>query len=470
MDRRSFVIAHKDQYSSKTFKNARQRFHAYSESVNEHFLEYVKTINMENETVVDHPFWFMELFKEGLFGNAPGTTKGDDREKIDQYFLSYGYGDINNKESYKIPFRTKDIGLMKNNAFMRNAQGIAEGTVFQIDPVYTVSTYALGALEIFTTTGARMNELRQISASKDCMVVLREEPHPHSTHSKPIKRKLLRLVPKGRTEPENYYIGEESARCLSHIVQLLKETYDDPSIPEIPYVGERAPLFHEKKPYIFQFNRKHISSTAITVCLRFLMHGLYIKTDEGTPVLMKAHLLRHTFATHAVQVEKIPIDIVREWMHQKNVEVTEYYSAPTTTQLAANADIWLTSIATHINVGHAVKRSPIEIQALYNDAKGKVGALTNVIGGVCSTDALCPVKFACVGCAAKVPEPEKKDQIEFQLEWAIKNRKIYADMALYQEANKMSELIRNCRKELEEIESIESYREDENFDPTIIFD
>jgi hypothetical protein len=31
----------------------------------------------------------------------------------------------------------------------------------------------------------------------------------------------------------------------------------------------------------------------------------------------------------------------------------------------------------------------------------------------------------------------------------------------------MSELIRNCKKELEEIHSIERYREDESYDPKV---
>ncbi|MGG4471197.1 tyrosine-type recombinase/integrase [Paenibacillus alvei] len=469
-DRRTYIFEHQEHYSNKTIKNAKEGVLGFSEESNEKFLEYVKTTDINNETIEDHPYWFLELFRNGMFGNSPNSSKNQERAKIDTYFLSHGYGDICKQESFKSPFRTKDIGLMRYGKFMKNAQQISNGTLFNMESVYACCTFALAALEIFTTTGARINELRQISASKECMVVLREEPHPHSTHTEPIKRKLLRLVPKGRTELENYFIGEEAARCLNQIVQLLKETYNESIIPEISFTGDRSYLFKENKPYIFQYNRKHLSSQSLTASLRFLLHGIYFKTDEGIPILMKPHLLRHAFATHAVQVEKIPIDIVREWMHQKNVEVTEYYSAPTTAQLAANADIWLTSIASHINVGHAVKRSPSEIRDLYNDAKDKVGALTNVIGGSCSTDAFCPVKFACVGCAAKIPEPEKKEQIIFQLEWAIKNRETYTKMELYQEAYKMSELIRNCRKELEEIDSIERYREDEQFDPKVIIE
>jgi site-specific recombinase XerC len=381
-DRRSFVIAHKEQYSQKTFKNAKQKYRAYSEDINEYFLEYVKTTDTNENVVEEIPFWFLELLKKGMFGSAPESLTGQERVKINNYFLTYGYGDADKGESFRSPFRSNDIGMFNLGAFMIHAQKVAIGTILNIESLYEISTFALAALEIFTTTGARMNELTQISATKECMVILREEAHPQSKETKPIKRRLLRLVPKGRTEPENFFIGEETARCLNHIVLLLREIYNETTIPDVLYAGERAPLFNPK-PYLFQYNRKHLSANTITTCLRFLLHGMYLKTQEGKPVLIKAHLLRHAFATHAVQVEKIPIDIVREWMHQRNVEVTEYYSAPTSSQLAMSADIWLTSIATHIHVGHAIKRSPVEIQSLYNDAKGKVGALTNVVGGLC---------------------------------------------------------------------------------------
>lgn len=352
-DRRSFIFANKENYSNKTFRNAKERFRAYTDDANENFLEYIKTTDGSGTLVEEKCIWFIDLFENNMIGSSPLTATGQEKDKMSTYFKSFGFVDQDNDESFKTPFRGRELSLFKYGAFMSIAQKFAQGTIFNIEAVYNVCTYGLGALEIFTTTGARMNELQQISLSKECMVVLREEPHPSSSQSKPVKRKLLRLVPKGRIEAENYYIGEETARCINHIVQLLKEQNGESPIPDVQFIGERASLFTDNKPYLFQYYGRHIPSSVITVTIRFLTHGIYLKTDEGKPVLLKAHLLRHAFATHAVQVEKIPVDIVKEWLHQKNVEVTEYYSAPTTAQLATNADIWLTSIATHINVGDA---------------------------------------------------------------------------------------------------------------------
>jgi len=72
---------------------------------------------------------------------------------------------------------------------------------------------------------------------------------------------------------------------------------------------------------------------------------MIFKTQEGQQVVLKPHLLRHTFATHAVQVEKIPIDIVGQWLKQKNLDVTDYYSQPTESMVAEAADRYLSRVA-----------------------------------------------------------------------------------------------------------------------------
>ena len=48
---------------------------------------------------------------------------------------------------------------------------------------------------------------------------------------------------------------------------------------------------------------------------------------------------------NAVQVERIPVDIVGAWLHQKNVEVTDYYSQPTESMIAEAANHFLARLA-----------------------------------------------------------------------------------------------------------------------------
>ncbi len=100
------------------------------------------------------------------------------------------------------------------------------------------------------------------------------------------------------------------------------------------------------------------------------------------------------------------------WFKQKSLDVTDYYSQPTESMVAEAVDCYLARIAVSIHVGKAVHRSAQELQQLYEQAKGKVGTLADVIGGQCVSHGFCAAKFACVGCPGKVPDPAKPLQLE----------------------------------------------------------
>jgi integrase len=111
---------------------------------------------------------------------------------------------------------------------------------------------------------------------------------------------------------------------------MLKEHYSLSGAEALPVVAfaptnGRAHRF-APAPYLFQYRHHHLDGGTITTCMRFLLHGMIFETKEGKPVVLKAHLLRHAFATYAVQVARVPVDIVAEWLKQKDLEVTQYYS------------------------------------------------------------------------------------------------------------------------------------------------
>jgi hypothetical protein len=118
--------------------------------------------------------------------------------------------------------------------------------------------------------------------------------------------------------------------------------------------------------------------------MRFLLHGMIFRTREGQMVLLKAHLLRHAFATHAVQVEKYPLDVVGAWLKQKNLAVTDYYSQPTAGLITDAADEYLARFSTFLNAGQLIERTPEELRKLHDEARGRIGALADVVGGHCT--------------------------------------------------------------------------------------
>lgn len=73
-------------------------------------------------------------------------------------------------------------------------------------------------------------------------------------------------------------------------------------------------------------------------------------------------MLRHAFATEAVQRQKMPIDILAKILHQRDLAVTEYYSAPTPSQIAESVGELQDVISSYIDIDDALLRSPVELQ------------------------------------------------------------------------------------------------------------
>ncbi len=93
----------------------------------------------------------------------------------------------------------------------------------------------------------------------------------------------------------------ETMRLLVATATMLAEHYGLapgtplPRVPFNPFHG-RTHRFGPA-PYLFQYSHQHLSDLAISACLRFLLHGMVFRTRDGQPVALKAHLLRHAFAT-----------------------------------------------------------------------------------------------------------------------------------------------------------------------------
>ncbi len=204
--------------------------------------------------------------------------------------------------------------------------------------------------------------------------------------------------------------------------------------------------------------------------MRFLVHGLLIKMVDGTPVVITPHLLRHAFAAHAVQVEQIEVDLVGGMLQQKNLEVTRYYSRRPLSMVAASIDDFLCSIATHVAVDEVIRRTPIELQRLFEEASGKAGTLADVAGGLCTNHGFCPAKFACIGCIHKVPDPNLRHQVEQQKIWANAQIELATEEGLLAEAERMRQLVREAEVELREMDQMEAYRADERWQPVLLYD
>ncbi len=220
--------------------------------------------------------------------------------------------------------------------------------------------------------------------------------------------------------------------------------------------------------YLFQFHGKHFGEVTFACVLNFICFGLIYETQDKKLVKLKPHLLRHGFATHAVQAEDLPIDVVAMILNQKDLDVTRYYSQPTQKQVADVISEFHTSMAATTDMMKEVLRQPEEIQALFERQREISGPFSKTVGGTCVTNKICPTKLACVGCSTKIPEPEQKDELLEYLDWAEKSKKYHEEKGFKLEVLKMKKTIHDAKAELKEIALIEEYRRDKENEPRLI--
>jgi len=311
-----------------------------------------------------------------------------------------------------------------------------------------------------------MNELMQVNLLPECIIRVVDDPPPGARDQTPRIRYLLRLLPKGERADKRYHygIGKDALQLMEQTARMLCSHYHlqpGEPLPRVlftPHHNRSHRFDKEKIPYLFQYNAQHLDDNAITACLRFLMHGMTFQTSSGAPVLLKAHLLRHAFATFAVQVEGLPLDLVAEWLKQKNLDTTRYYSQKGQQEVAEEHSSFVERLATEINIREAIVRSPEEIRKLAEQARRRVGTLVPVCGGECTFDGWCHNQFDCIRCPSKAPDPDKRYQVEEKQRWAEERLAYYEREGLVLEAEKMRQLLRNCALELREMDMMQAYR------------
>lgn len=454
----AFVARNSHKFSEKVVGLAREA--ALDNEYGQPFIEVLR-----DEDQAEPPFWFYELAEAGLIGASRSPTSYSARCLL----KDWGYPET--------AFTTTHAGLLcldkptlPPGLTASQLAKAAEGALIDPESMYLSALFGLLALNVVTTTGARMTEILQIALDRGSLVRLNLRVPSGKQRTAVKERYILRVTPKGAAPDEkaDYFIGDDTKKLLYRVVKALAENYELPMGQALPTVSfstysSRFSDFPPKR-YIFQLQGRHLSPGTLQACLRFITHGCAGRAIDGSAVNITAHLLRHVFATHAVQVAKIPVDIVAEFLHQKNVDVTKYYSGPTRSMVAQSADEYLSGVALGVDVGETLARSPTELQELYQEAQGKAGTLSEVIGGVCVSHGYCQTKFECIGCAGKVPDPAKRSQVIRKLEWAKSEVGYASAEGLLPEAARMRRLVQDCKLELREMDLMEECQADEHND------
>lgn len=391
------------------------------------------------------PFWFLELFRSHVFVDLDRDGDQDLHRKRAELYRNWGYETTGrwSDTSGMLGFRQE---------LFRAIRCLTRKAGHEFIPyagIYAATHFGGLAVRMATVTGSRLGEIQQIAQSGACIKKL------VNVGPKGATRWLLRLVPKGqKTSRADYYIDEDTKNLLLNVIRFQMERCGDKSIPIVASEFGKTPPDH----YVLQWRNRSVGQGSLNTFIRFLLHGLAFRASDGTAIQLTSHVLRHVFATELAALN-VPVDIIAKILHQRDTTVTKYYSQPTATQVLAASELIFID---RIDVGAEAQRNPEEIGRALEEAAGKVGALTEVIGGTCVVGNMCPAKFACIGCPGNAPDPTKRHQIERKMEWAGEQACHAAQQQLPAEQRQMKKIVADCRLLLQEMDLIEAARTDQS--------
>ena len=386
------------------------------------------------------PFWFLELYHQNVFTEK---CSSEITAKRANFYHEQGYTSRAHWELTPGMLKPLRRNMTSDARFLEREHGYR---FLHHEGIYATSLFAHMVVRVQTISGARIGEVQQIAQNPECIKQL------VNVGPKSNARWLLRMVPKGRRERADFFIDEDTKNVLTEVVTLQRRVTGERKLPVVRHDSSRYPADR----YVLQWNRLGLDQGTLNTALRFLLHGA-ILDGAGRCVHLTTHLLRHGFATEMASL-KVPVEVIAKILHQRHLEVTQYYSQPTNQQVIDAAEMLFVE---RIDVAAEVVRSPEEIGRMLREAEGQIGALTEVIGGTCVVSNLCPAKFACIGCSGNAPDPERRHQIETKRAWATEQITWARREHLPAEERQMSRVVQDCELLLEEMTLIERARVDQ---------
>ncbi|OUA57566.1 site-specific integrase [Bacillus thuringiensis] len=468
-DKPSFVLQHSENYVAASVKKAEKRKATFSEKNNEYFVEFLKAEILDDingEPIEEtEGFWFLPILEHQIIGDWNQHLNEEEINKKLKILEMYGYREPNS-EGLSVPFKPSHKGIMAQGTFISKSQKYADGVLMNVEVLYITALFGATILDIFTVSGARLGEVAQIHFGTGCL----DQGNINDPKTNETKTSyMFRTIPKGRDEPTIFYVTKDTFDLIEEILDYFMDKHYKGQIPTVKFEYlKKTGASRANQPYVFQLYGKHFNQKTFSSVLNFICFGLIYETQDKKLIKLKPHLLRHGFATHAVQTEELPIDVVAMILNQKDLEITGYYSQPTQSQVAHVVSDFHTSMTTQIDIMKEVLRQPEELQELFERQREISGPFSKTVGGTCVTNKVCPIKLQCVGCNTKIPEPEQKHELISYLEWAEKTKEFYEEKGFKLEVMKIKKTIHNAKTELKEISLIEEYRRDKANEPKLI--
>lgn len=194
-------------------------------------LEFVKVERLHDDAPAES-LWFLELFDLDVVGNHLFSRSSEEEIAAKKHwFRAWGYLDEDQDEAVS-PFNGAPgvlnwSGEDGSDHFVRQARKKTGSLFLPIEALYAAATFGVLSVDVFTTTGMRMNEILQLRLTPECFVRLHMPAPAGAKDQSPRIRYAFRLLPKGeKTETlHDYFIGEETKRLLVKVARMLADHY-----------------------------------------------------------------------------------------------------------------------------------------------------------------------------------------------------------------------------------------------------
>ena len=430
-DKPSWVLHHPERYSKDIIGAARARRDAYVPARDKVFVAY--------DGPAHDLLWFGDIIADGLLQDlgADGRKTDEARTRLQ---------------------RSRDLGASRGFCTWRGGL-LASGDqwfsthwrpgdcIFEPASLYRGVLYGT-ALALAAMTGSpRTNELLQFSLDRRGQRRVSYVKETKDGRMVRIHDTLYyqRLLPKGYSsdhERKFFPIWKPVVALLGEIERGLRDAHGD--VPVVrPHLNHTKGESLAAERYYFQWGASlegkagALSPVDVNVLVRFMFHGLDLRTRDGDPIDPTVHVIRHATATAARDRggddALVDLAISNLMLHHKQVSplragggyemppASRMYTLPPLDRQMETIDDWFNtveedvrgvvdvSVPTATDLGHLTARMRERLQATYD----KFGFLLPVTFGRCGNENACPrgLKNAlCIGCAWLQVDPSKEPE------------------------------------------------------------
>jgi hypothetical protein len=286
----------------------------------------------------------------------------------------------------------------------------------------TPATLALG-------NGARASELLQVSADRFVTRTYRplRDGQPAEAERVIVMQHLLPKGAKTEQGRQLFPVSPWSLELLTEIGRRLRAVHAG-IIPRVAPNGSLKEHLPAER-YLFQWSASSdgrkgvIGLDDLSQLLRFVLHGLELRTAHGEPFVVSSHLLRHVTATAARHDYGVPAEAVAAVLHHRQhgraVPVaTEYYSQlPQERRDTLFAD-YVLHLEERAAMLEAVVPEDRTLETMSEDLRAvfdRWQTLHPTAFGYCGNTRLCPRgtdRTLCIGCPFLIPDPENTWKVE----------------------------------------------------------